>query len=123
MDIPRPLFLVYFPLKFALWFALAELREHDVGFTSDHKNAINVRVWNRKTIFQLEDESSLGLIWEFFINDKRFDLIPYANNWIQACYSICLRILESGYTSTVVFDENDSYNAGYTAGTTARYKR
>ena len=98
----------YFPLKFALWFALAELREHDVGFSSDHKNAINVRVWNRKTIFQLEDESSLGLIWEFFINDKRFDLIPYANNWIQACYSICLRILESGYTSTVVFDENDT---------------
>lgn len=98
----------FFPIKFGLWFDLGLLREHDVGFTVNHKNAINVRVWNRKTIFQLEDESSLGLIWEFFINDKRFDLLPYANNWIQACYSICLKILESGHSSIVVFDENDT---------------
>lgn len=94
--------------KIKLWLELSFLRQHDMSVSEDGKNIFNVRVWPRRTRFDMYDESSLGLMWEFFINDKRFDKLSYAGNWIQACYSVCLKLLDLGYKPCVIFEENDT---------------
>lgn len=94
-------------MKLKLWYVLSDLRQNDMSIHEDGQNAFNVKIWNRRTRFDIYDEACLLLIWEFFLNDKRFDNMPYANNWIQACYSICLKLLNNGYKPVVLFDEND----------------
>ncbi len=94
--------------KLKIWLELSFLRQHDMSVTEDGKNIFNVKVWPRRTRFDMYNESSLGLMWEFFINDKRFDGLSYASNWIQACYSVCLKLLDLGYKPFVVFEENDA---------------
>lgn len=94
-------------LKAKMWLELAALRQNDMSVQRDSKGGLGSSTWARRTRFELTDESSLGLLWEFFLNDKRFDVLPYANNWIQACYSVSLRLLELGYKPSVIFSEND----------------
>lgn len=94
-------------MKLKLWYVLSDLRQNDMSIHEDGQNAFNVKIWNRRTRFDIYDEACLLLIWEFFLNDKRFDNMPYANNWIQACYSICLKLLNNDYKPVVLFDEND----------------
>ncbi|MEY4505144.1 MAG: hypothetical protein RL154_1441 [Pseudomonadota bacterium] len=92
--------------KIKLWLEVANTRTEYI-LNMSGKNAINIRIWNRVTKFYISDEGSLALMWEFFINDKRFEKLVYANHWIQACYSVCLKLIEKNYKPVVSFEEND----------------
>jgi len=94
--------------KLKIWLELSFLRQHDMSVSEDGKNIFNVKTCPRRTRFDIHNEGSLNLLWEFFLNDKRFDRLSYASDWIQACYSICLKLLDLGYKPFVVFGENNA---------------
>jgi len=98
-----------FMLKAQTWLELTRLRVAEAIELADGKNAFGVKVWGRRVRFKIQNEQSLELIWEYFLNDRRFEQIKHAASWVQVCYAICPKLLNEKIVPIVVFEENDDY--------------
>jgi len=98
-----------FTLKAQTWLELTRLRVAEAIELADGKNAFGVKVWDRRVRFKIQNEQSLELIWEYFLNDRRFEQIKHAASWVQVCYTICVKLLNEKIVPIVVFEENDDY--------------
>lgn len=98
-----------FLLKAKTWLELCRIKSVENAEFADGKNAFGVKVWDRRVRFKIHGDPSLELFWEYFLNDRRFDNIRHTASWVQACHTICVKLLEDKQSPTVFLEENDDY--------------